>query len=449
MNSNITSRCTVWNPKGKVFVDPSLEKSALIVFVEFCSELTLSQKEVDAIFQSKPISIFHLTPNASERLANAIGVEHALWDLAHGEDLLSGRQRRQVFVPELRHCPICMQDGRHSMLFQLPQVARCPVHRCLLEVGCPQCRRAVSTKPQSLAIHHLHCGSCGRNLSAKRRGMRLAGADVHFNRSDFSELRDATDRILQAGESRSPVLWDLSPGMTVMDPALGRMLYAHTIWGVSPPRGGIEEWKSTSFDLPNDEGPRLDRRDVHVMARFMTGEAFIKLAAFIEGQQSELELDLIGPARNAGRTDLTMSAITAAYWQAARVFDVERYLQGQTPAGRAREPEYAPWLPEHPGAMKKVINQAVMELFVRFLVRNRHLRYGVQLVWNEAPAKAAYLVPWRLRCLDPGKVTLDIRIRVTRETIRRLVHRYRDQRLSALPPDARPLEVINSGFPRW
>ena len=98
--------------------------------------------------------------------------------------------------------------------------------------------------------------------------------------------------------------------------------------------------------------------------------------------------------------------------------------------------------------MEKVINQAVMELFVWYLVRNRRLCYGVQLAWNEAPAKAAYLVPWRLLRPASGKVTLEIRIRVSRKTVRRLVHRYRNQRLLALPPDKRPLEVINNGHPR-
>jgi hypothetical protein len=292
-------------------------------------------------------------------------------------------------------------------------------------------------------MHHLHCSYCGHNLATKRRSMRLAGADVHFQSSDFSELRNAADRTVLAGESRSPVLWDPGPAMNL---ALGRMLYAHTFWGASAPRDGIEVWKSTSFDLPAAEGPRLDRRDFIVMARSVIITAFGRLAALIEEQLIDLELDLI--ERSAGRTDSMVPAITAAFWQAARVFDVHRYLQDQSRPMVVRGPECAPWLPEHPGAMEKVINQAVMELFVWYVVRNRRLRYGVELAWNEAPARAAYLVPWRLLRPASGKVTLDMRIRVSPKTVRRLVHRYKDQWLLALPPDKRPLEVINNGHPR-
>jgi hypothetical protein len=438
---------SIWNPRGKIFAHQSIEKSALIVFVEFCSEMSITCGEMRAILPAAHhrSSIFHLTGRASERLAQAIGIEPALWDQARGADLLAGRHGLKVLVPEIRYCRTCLERGNHSALFQLPQIARCPLHDAPLQIGCPHCGRYMSTNPSSLARNHLYCGSCNRNLATLRRRMTLGEADVYPAASSFAELRNAAARNLEPGESRSPVQWDVVPVHTASTPALARMLYAQTIWLDSRSTTGLEGWKLASFNLPA-VGLTIEAREVFFQTRVAAIQAMQDLATQLKSLQVDLghmSFSLDWGTRSAGRRDFEMSMLSAAFWQTAMVFDVHRFLDGQTPPPVARGPYFADWIPRHVDAITKVIQQAVLELFTFYVIANRRLKFGVQLAWSRAPPKASYLVPWRLRVASPATVDLQIRFRVTNGTFRRLVSRYKDQRLFAVPADADPLEVIN------
>lgn len=48
-----------------------------------------------------------------------------------------------LYSNELRFCPMCIQRGFHSAIFQDPSLSCCPIHQALLTVGCPQCGSAI------------------------------------------------------------------------------------------------------------------------------------------------------------------------------------------------------------------------------------------------------------------------------------------------------------------
>lgn len=59
----------------------------------------------------------------------------------------------------IRGCMICAQFGYHTMLFQLPSIARCPWHSIMLTDLCPLCKRSPFTDIDPQA--HLGCCECG------------------------------------------------------------------------------------------------------------------------------------------------------------------------------------------------------------------------------------------------------------------------------------------------
>jgi predicted RNA-binding Zn-ribbon protein involved in translation (DUF1610 family) len=68
-------------------------------------------------------------------------------------------------LKHLRYCPPCAHRGFHCLMFQLPTVTQCPIHRVSLRDSCPQCKKPL---PHELSVrtleHPYRCPSCGRQL---------------------------------------------------------------------------------------------------------------------------------------------------------------------------------------------------------------------------------------------------------------------------------------------
>ena len=64
----------------------------------------------------------------------------------------------------LRFCPVCIEDGFHTALFQYKLFARCPWHDVSLEDGCPSCGHFINyTFDKETASNPYGC-SCGERL---------------------------------------------------------------------------------------------------------------------------------------------------------------------------------------------------------------------------------------------------------------------------------------------
>ncbi len=442
---------TIWNPHGKVYADPALEKSVLVVFVEFCSDMAIGVADARSIsnWRGTKTSIFHLTNIASAGIAHAMGIEPEQWDQLRGVDLLAGRIAKQVFVGELRYCPSCLTRGNHSTLFQLPQVARCPVHQEWLRMGCSHCGSPISSSAMSLAKNHLYCGSCDRNLATSRRRMTLGGAVDHPSAERFAALRRAVKAELAPGELRSRLQWNKAPRDIAASLDLVKLFHAHAVWGDPLSSEGSLMIKTESFRL-DAEGPLLDRRKFYASIRSTAINAFEELATLL-GQHVEL-MEMPPAVENAmsngARIDLKVSAIVAAFWQAAAAFEVHRFLLGELPPWAATSAPFLSWLPEHTEAMRILVRQAVLELFVRSLVMMRRLQYGVQVAWSQLPDEPWFLLPWRLRPVDSNTLELNMRPRVDLAAVERLVSRYRRHWLLDAPEGVPLLDLVRPRVPR-
>ncbi|MCC6561433.1 MAG: hypothetical protein IT478_08755 [Xanthomonadales bacterium] len=77
----------------------------------------------------------------------------------------------------LRICPCCMRHGYHSLLFQMPWLARCPWHRTALIDACRRCKQpfmdaSIGTRP----LMQCACGADYFNERAALRGERPLAA---------------------------------------------------------------------------------------------------------------------------------------------------------------------------------------------------------------------------------------------------------------------------------
>jgi len=76
-------------------------------------------------------------------------------------DLVPEPQDRVFISRGVRYCPLCLEHGFHSSLFQHLLVVRCPVHGSALEDACPRCKMPFSPA----ADHPWRCNSCGRTIA--------------------------------------------------------------------------------------------------------------------------------------------------------------------------------------------------------------------------------------------------------------------------------------------
>jgi hypothetical protein len=442
----MTDEPSIWNRHGKVYVDPAFERSSLIVFVEFCSDMMVSPREIDAIVgrAASATSIFHLGDIGANGLAQAMGIETAPWALARGADLMTGRFS-SVFVSELRYCPSCLALGNHSTLFQLLAVTHCPVHAAALRTGCPYCGKSVSTKVHALAKNHLYCGSCHRNLAAARRRTAIGVSVIHPPAECFAALRRSLTGGLPSGESRSALRWDSSANQIVAIPTLARLYRRHTLWDSPSIDCRLLRFKTDLFHLDVEDQP-MNRRDFNTLVRDVTIKAFENL-----GERLERYVPLMGfpkdiewTMKSSGRVDIEVASVAAAFWRAAVSFKVNRFLRGEMPPSEAGAHPFSSWLPAHISAMRVLIHLSVLALFVHCLIQVRRLQYGVQVAWHKLPDEALFFLPWRLRPLDSGRIELHVRSRVSATTVDRLVARYQHHCLRSAPKDLPLLSLITS-----
>lgn len=428
----------VWHRRYGEYVDPAFEKSAFIIFVEFCSDTTLTPSEVGGLVKQRWLlkpSIFHISRDVAQELGRALGLDLAQWMRAWGDDILNGRPGKRVFVTDLRYCLSCLAKGHHSTLFQLPQVVQCPIHHELLKMGCPRCSRPIATNAFALARNHLYCGECDRNFATERRRRSVGGAIVHPLSEQFLALRHVIVTGPPPREIRSSPKWGKLPNEIAGSRILTRLYHAHTVWGDPVLGGGFLKLRTHVQEL-DTEGQPVGRAKYFNLMRGAMIDSFEELAKQLgrDVQLKDISLRIEGAVRSAARLDLRAPIVAAAFWQAASALGVLRFVMGEMPPPAAKDPPYSYWFPDHVGAMRVVVQHAVRVLFSHCLIRIRLLKYGVQVSWANLPTEAEFLPPWRLiPSKDPSKVVLELRTRADCGTLERLVTRYRRRWLLDAP----------------
>lgn len=106
------------------------------------------------------------------------------------------------FSTKLRYCPICLEDGYHSLWHQFLLLVKCPRHGCLIQSTCQSCgkklpeyRLTVQLFKRPYFCRHCHAPICGVEVSLER----------HLNlRAHQEELSAAFSHLHQWAESMRP-----------------------------------------------------------------------------------------------------------------------------------------------------------------------------------------------------------------------------------------------------
>jgi hypothetical protein len=106
-----------------------------------------------------------------ERLRSFIGLEHgpqSLWSLQSMEPILTPKGQ-PAQLETLRFCEVCLEQGFHSVIFQMPGLAFCPAHGTPLKERCTHCGLPIDYRCWSRreAVRSFECG-CGKLLWPQR-----------------------------------------------------------------------------------------------------------------------------------------------------------------------------------------------------------------------------------------------------------------------------------------
>lgn len=441
----MTGIAPLWNSHRKPYLDPSVEKSAYVVFVEFCSDMVLDVPEL-ALMCRRPLmlkgSLFHIADEVAADLADAMGIDIALWDRARGVELRNAFDPKKALLGDLRHCLSCLRRGHHSALFQLPHVVACPIHAERLRSGCPHCGKPLATDARTLVRDHFYCGNCHSDLASERQRTSFGESDHHPPAHRFATLRRLLTEPPPPGELHNGQWRYGTPPEIAASPGLVRLQHARMLWG--DPSMGPEFLPIRTVSIRVLEADHLPQPFLPEVRRAMIA-AFEALAAQFSDHVGMLPLpwNSAVPRRGGGRWDTRQSVLVVAFWRAAAAMDVLRFVFGGQALWSGTQPLHD-WFPRHMEAMQLLVQRQVQVLFVRSLLQMRKLRYGVQVDWSGMPDAALYLVPWRLRpTAMSGWLELQIRTHVDATTVRRLVQRYRQHWLEEVPEGMSPLALIH------
>lgn len=164
---------------------------------------------------------------ATKWISDLLGVPESLVATSFLDDLASPLLDDVLIAKNLRYCPVCLTRHFHSSLFQFRILAECPIHKVLLQVGCPHCKTPFSGHPLDTAHDAccLHCGkpfietavdwrdvfnsdvdirplvTCRNQLFFRRSEGHIQGAIPSYRGKDEISGLIATLRLLLTGES--------------------------------------------------------------------------------------------------------------------------------------------------------------------------------------------------------------------------------------------------------
>ncbi len=125
----------------------------------------------------------------SYALAKQLGMDDAAWEGATYTRLSEHLCWTPLFTEQFRYCPSCLEQGYHSIYFQLPSLVACPAHGTELKDACgvcnrrlPECRLFVGWFNRPFC-----CPWCGGSLANNIPSIRNLFDDRNFLKKQYEE----------------------------------------------------------------------------------------------------------------------------------------------------------------------------------------------------------------------------------------------------------------------
>ena len=217
------------------------------------------------------------------------------------------RSLREALSGPTRFCPECIQQGYHTHLFDLPWVARCPVHMQPLVNACPRCGGGIYGLSQSSisqnAFSCLKCHADFSNTGAIIMASRASGARLQESvAAHFRWCRRISDAYVVA---------PTSPGRDVESDAA----FLHALINIT----GIE-WPSELGSIVDPAG--LESGGIHVSVSAFARKAVERLRRL---------------SRNVGSASIdNVEAFSCSLEQSRWLLNIERRLQTSAGEREAR-----------------------------------------------------------------------------------------------------------------
>jgi hypothetical protein len=382
-------------------------------------------------------NLYDLTTRYSEPLRRMKGqgsslVRHLLEqevDIDHrlGKDFNGGYGREMPMLYELRYCPECLRLGYHSTLFQYLGLATCPMHGCLLQLGCSGCAHKVVPTLGGTAADPFACPKCRKSfvslVATARDGDGLKALD--------EKLGDMRFWLSKPVECKKPPrhLEFLRPAEAAKAARRFTSWHGLDLWGkfreerqregLIPSRWAIDD---AAIEAGTYAALNALRRIFRGCSAFVTEAEALRWrvgtsdsGVRLEGRASAIaaalcktgyvlraHVDLLNPDQPLYRTDAQHGL--ASY--------VNQDITQVSPAGFARMRELE-----------------VLALFAFHLVEAVKARHLKDFSWERKRFEGSFIATWnRERDVD-GTHFLRIRPRITEDGVDRLIRRYRARAL--------------------
>lgn len=415
-----------------------IESSLFVLVIRLFVRLRPEPDEIEPLLKVRRSilyrSIFWLQDEDLLQLGSALGSEVTNWDLVRSacRDLTSAKNAQLHLCGTLRYCPTCLRYGWHSSLFQHWALPMCPVHSENLRTGCPACGKEIIANLVVMARAQMTCDSCGcvfrRGVDSKAE--RIAGdrlvalAFVPYRQAlpqRFEYDNGSVRRVLATSDART--------GADVRGRALQRFL----VWPEHQ-LNGYRNWPvvACAYDRHALEPQSIELTLVDDQVARVLQEVGAILHA--EGCMQDCPVALRNRSQTGARLDGSITLVAAAYWKTVRMYRIADYLASDNPGALPRVAPFGYACFASPEAWRQTLRFEVIGLVALTLLELRRSRFLIEVDWERRVPTETFLPAWRLLQF-PSKFELQIRPRVSVDTLRRLIRRYAQRRLLEVPKD--------------
>jgi len=351
-------------------------------------------------------------------LEREIDIDHRM-----GRDVNVGSGRDLPMLDVLRYCPECLRLGYHSTMFQYLGLARCPEHKCLLQVRCAACANKVVPTLQNTASDPFACPTCKKSFVSSVAVEREGGA---------LKALDHTLGGMRSWQSKPAEFKPPSRHLTVLAPAeAAKAARRFTCWHGMHLWGRFREERCLEARIPSSE--EIDGAAIEAG----TGAALNALRRLCQdcwefvGQAEALRWR-VGTADSGVRMEGRASAIAAALCKTSYVLraDVGLLNPDSSLYRTAAKHRLASHINEDitkvsPAGFARLRELEVLALFAVHLVEAAKARYLKDFSWMRKSLEGSFIATWCRQHDADGTLFLRIRPRIDEAGVARLIRRYR------------------------
>lgn len=331
--------------------------------------------------------------------------------------------REMPMVDELRYCPQCLRVGYHSTLFQYLGLATCPMHGCLLRVGCSACAHKVVPTLGNTAADPFACPKCRKSfvssVAAARDGDGFKALDQNLGGMRLW-LSEPVER------KKPPRHLDLFRSAEAAKAARRFTNWRGThLWGEfreeRQPEGANPCWFAID-DAAIEAGTYAALNSLRRLCQDCS--AFVPEAEALRWR--------VGTSDSGARLEGKASAIAAALCKTGYVLRADSYLLNPAlPLYRIdAQRRLASYINEDitqvsPAGFARLRELEVLALFAHHLVEAAKARHLKDFSWRHKGLEGTLIATWCREHDADGTLSLRIRPRINEVGVGRLIRRYR------------------------